>query len=100
MGYKTGIGFFNSIINQSSRENSNENLKSTIVSGRVTNINLNSNSTIFTTTNEWQGIGTIQFQPVGGPVNEQTLNSSGLNYAKPLFPQIKNYPLVNGKLSL
>ena len=95
MGYKTGIGFFNSIINQSSRENSNENLKSTIVSGRVTNINLNSNSTIFTTTNEWQGIGTIQFQPVGGPVNEQTLNSSGLNYAKPLFPQIKNYPLVN-----
>ena len=95
MGYKTGIGFFNSIINQSSRENSNENLKSTIVSGRVTNINLNSNSTIFTTTNEWQGIGTIQFQPVGGPLNEQTLNSSGLNYAKPLFPQIKNYPLVN-----
>ena len=95
MGYKTGIGFFDSIISQNSKGGSKEDLKELIISGRVTNINLNSNSTIFSTTDEWQGVGTIQFQPVGGPVNEQTLNSSGLNYAKPLFAQIKNYPLVN-----
>jgi len=95
MGYKTGISFFDSIISQSSRGDKSENIKELIVSARVTNVNLNSNSTIFSSTNEWQGMGTIQFQPVGGPVNEKTLNSSGLNYAKPLFSQIKNYPLVN-----
>ena len=96
MGYKTGISFFDSIISQNPSGNLNENdLKDKMLSARVTNISLNSNSTIFSTTNEWQGIGTIQFQPIGGPINEKALNSSGLNYAKPLFPQIKNYPLVN-----
>ena len=96
MGYKTGIGFFDSIISQNSRGNlSDDDLKEKMLSARVTNINLNSNSSIFKTTNEFQGIGTIQFQPVGGPINENELNSSGLNYAKPLFPQIKNFPLVN-----
>lgn len=95
MGYKTGIGFFDSIISQNSEGKSKDDFKNRILSARVTNISLNSNSTIFSTTDEWQGIGTIQFQTIGGPVNEQTLNSSGLSYAKPLFPQFKNYPLVN-----
>lgn len=96
MGYKTGISFFDSIISQNSRGNlGDDDLKEKMLSARVTNINLNSNSSIFKTTNEFQGIGTIQFQPVGGPINENELNSSGLNYAKPLFPQIKNFPLVN-----
>ena len=96
MGYKTGIGFFDSIISQNLSKDLNANdLKDKMLSARVTNINLNSNSSIFATANEFQGIGTIQFQPIGGPINENELNSSGLNYAKPLFPQIKNYPLVN-----
>merc|ERR1712078_351019 len=30
-----------------------------------------------------------------GPTNEDTISSSKLNLAKPLFPHLKNYPLVN-----
>ena len=55
----------------------------------------NSNSTLYSQTGEWQGIGTIQFQIVDSPTSDESISSSKLNLAKPLYPQLKNYPLVN-----
>jgi hypothetical protein len=37
---------------------------------------------------EWNGVGTIYFEPLDG-------RSINVNYAYPIFPQIKMYPLVN-----
>ena len=66
-----------------------------MLAARVIDISLNSNSTLWEQTGEWQGIGSIQFQLVDGATNEDTISSSKLNLAKPLFPHLKNYPLVN-----
>ena len=66
-----------------------------VTSARVTDISLNSNSPLWEKTGEWQGIGTIQFQFIDSATTDQTLASSDLNYASPLFPDKKYYPLVN-----
>ena len=71
-------------------------LNDKMVTARVVDISLNSNSQLFNQTGQWGGIGTIQYQLVSTPtspiVSNQSLSS---NLAKPLFPQFKNYPLVN-----
>ena len=71
-------------------------LNDKMVTARVVDISLNSNSQLFNQTGQWGGIGTIQYQLVSTPtspiVSNQSLSS---NLAKPLFPQLKNYPLVN-----
>lgn len=61
---------------------------------RVKDINLNSNSELFPETGEWSGIGTINFTPVKSASNQSSGNNV-LQLATPLFPNIKNYPLVN-----
>jgi hypothetical protein len=61
---------------------------------RVKDINLNSNSELFPETGEWSGIGTINFAPVKSASNQSSGNDI-LQLATPLFPNIKNYPLVN-----
>jgi hypothetical protein len=61
---------------------------------RVTDINLNSNSDLFTETGQWSGIGTINFSEAKLP-NSEGNDSATLQLASPLFPNMKNYPLVN-----
>lgn len=66
-------------------------LNSTLFPSRVKNILLNNNSNLFDKKDGWAGIGTIQFNPVF------KANDSGNNlyFAKPLFSNIKQYPLKN-----
>ena len=61
---------------------------------RVTDVNLNSNSDLFTKTGKWSGIGTINFSEVKTP-GSTSLDDITLQLATPLFPNLKNYPLVN-----
>tara|TARA_B100000768_G_C11251269_1_gene364209 strand:- start:115 stop:1443 length:1329 start_codon:yes stop_codon:yes gene_type:complete len=61
---------------------------------RVVDINLNSNSNLFKKTGEWSGIGTINFAEAKTPGNTSVDNAT-LQLATPLFPNLKNYPLVN-----
>jgi len=97
MAVSTGIGFLTKIVSKATGR-LNESLgilKDKMLAARVIDISLNSNSTLWEQTGEWQGIGSIQFQLVDGATNEDTISSSKLNLAKPLFPHLKNYPLVN-----
>ena len=97
MPVSTGIGFLSKIVSKATGR-LNESLgilKDKMLAARVIDISLNSNSTLWEQTGEWQGIGSIQFQLIDGPTNEDTISSSKLNLAKPLFPHLKNYPLVN-----
>jgi len=55
---------------------------------RVLDIVLNNNHPRFPDVGEWNGIGTIYFEPLDG-------RSISVNYAYPIFPQIKMYPLIN-----
>jgi hypothetical protein len=55
---------------------------------RVLDIVLNNDHPRFSDVGEWNGIGTIYFEPLDG-------NSITSTYAYPIFPQIKMYPLVN-----
>jgi hypothetical protein len=61
---------------------------------RVADINLNSNSDLFTQSGKWTGIGTINFSEVKTP-GSTSLDDCTLQLASPLFPNIKSYPLVN-----
>ena len=69
-----------------------EELESQIISGRVTDIILDNTHPAFDVNERWNGIGTIFFQKV-------ETNSSGTSItnqtAKPLLPNLKNYPVVN-----
>lgn len=56
--------------------------------GRVTSIVLDETHPKFKQYGEWNGLGTIEYSPVDNPGN-------GKGTAKPLFPNIKNYPLIN-----
>jgi hypothetical protein len=55
---------------------------------RVLDIVLNNDHPKFPSVGEWNGIGTIFFEPLDG-------SAITSNYAYPIFPQIKMYPLVN-----
>lgn len=55
---------------------------------RVIDIVLNNTHPKFPDVGEWNGIGTIYFEPLDG-------RSITINYAYPIFPQIKMHPLVN-----
>ena len=86
MPVSTGIGFLSKIVSKATGR-LNESLgilKDKMLAARVIDISLNSNSTLWEQTGEWQGIGSIQFQLIDGPTNEDTISSSKLNLAKPL----------------
>jgi len=73
-----------------------DQIQAAIQSARVVDINLNSDSTMWGNVGQWSGIGTIKFQlmtSVGS--NKGDIDRAVGNLAKPLFPNIKNYPLVN-----
>lgn len=58
---------------------------------RVYDIILDNTHPKFSTYGEWNGLGTIEFKGVYSPDS----NPQSITIAKPLFPQLKNYPLVN-----
>ena len=73
-----------------------EKLKLKMQSARVTDISLNSNSGMYDTSGKWPGIGTIKFQLFNVPTKQDNVPNNNLsNIAKPLFPFLKNFPLVN-----
>ncbi len=61
---------------------------------RVTDVCLNSNSDLFKTAG-WGGIGSISFQALNDQKPESGQNRVGSTLALPMFPQFKNYPLVD-----
>jgi hypothetical protein len=64
-------------------------LNGLISEGRVTSIVLDETDyDKFLQYGEWNGLGTIEYTSVNNP-------KTGLGVAKPLFPNIKNYPLIN-----
>ena len=71
-------------------------LKDKMISARVVDISLNSDSTMWEAAGEWNGIGTIKFGNSSVPttLSNQTRNTT-TNLAKPLLASQKNYPLVN-----
>tara|TARA_R110000796_G_scaffold79601_1_gene176755 strand:+ start:4640 stop:5947 length:1308 start_codon:yes stop_codon:yes gene_type:complete len=73
-----------------------DEIKMRMQSARVVDISLNSDSTMWVGNGEWGGIGTIQFQLFDVPTQQKNSSQNkNSNIAKPLFPHIKNYPLVN-----
>lgn len=71
------------------KKSSSNNSSSTILSGRVKNILLNSSDLkFFKEVNGWAGLGTIKFK-----LTNKTLDNGSFMYAKPLFNNIKTYPL-------
>jgi len=57
---------------------------------RVKDILLNNNQKLFKKLKGWADLGTIQFKPINSSVDIDTISNS---YAKPLFTNIKQYPL-------
>lgn len=72
-------------------KNSLENL---ILVGRVIDIILNENHNQFKELGEWNSIGTIEFINTNAQSSNSAPGSSKL-FAKPLFPNQKNYPIFN-----
>lgn len=58
---------------------------------RVKNIVLTQDHPRFKELGEWNSLGAIEFEPVNNPSGQ----SNKLSVAYPLYPNIKNYPLVN-----
>ena len=65
-----------------------------VIIGRVTDICLNSNSNLFKLLG-WGGIGSISFQELTEIKPEENQNKNSSTTALPMFPQFKNYPLVD-----
>jgi hypothetical protein len=60
---------------------------------RVKHIILDNNDPNFTAFGDWNGIGTILWEPVSQPIPKDGYNIR--NFATPLFSNIKQYPLLN-----
>ncbi len=97
MAVSKGIAFLSNFVSKTANrlDNALGTLKEKVITARVIDISLNSDSTIWSDTGGWQGIGSIQFQTVDSATSKDTISSSKLNIAKPLYPYSKNYPLVN-----
>ena len=65
-----------------------------LVIGRVKDVCLNTNSQMFKSTDEYFGIGAIQWEDIKKSVNSKAKEST-YSIAKPLQPFIKEFPLVN-----
>jgi|TARA_B110000438_G_scaffold43809_2_gene43784 hypothetical protein len=96
---RQGLAYLNKSANNASDDSATssaiQKLQQQFQVGRVADISLNTNSKLFKDAGEWGGIGTIQFQLLDDPSPTSNLNKSVTNYAKPLYPQFQNYPLVN-----
>ncbi len=90
----TGLAYLNRALTGGSNDSSVaiNDLKDNLVVARVIDISLNTNSKLFKTTGGFGAIGTIKYEILDQPIAN---NDDPSNVAKPLFPQFKNFPLVN-----
>ena len=76
---------------QSDVKNLVDSLGLKVISARVTDIILDENHPSFNNYGQWSSIGTIFFEPV----EVAGLTTSTKPVARPLLPNIKNYPVIN-----
>ena len=68
-----------------------EDVKDKLITARVVDISLNTDSALWDKTGMWNGIGTISFQLMDVPSTISSINQSKVNnIAKPLLPQLNN----------
>lgn len=72
------------------KSSTNSNSSSPIFPARVKSILLNDDSPLFKKTKGWADLGLISFKPLYSVVDK---NNESEFYAKPLFSNIKNYPI-------
>ena len=63
-----------------------------IIAARVKHIILTKDDVNFSNFGEWNGIGTIFWEPITQPINKSGYDVT--LFASPLFPNIKHYPLL------
>lgn len=68
-------------------------LEKFIITGRVLDIILDNQHPKFEELGEWSSIGTIEFVNVDN--NGDIIKGSSKTYAKPIFPNFRNYPIFN-----
>lgn len=92
---KTGIAYLGQSLNSggdiSNLVTSIEELNLKVIPARVTDIVLDETHPKFTEYGGWNGIGTVNFEPINTPASKSTTKP----IAKPFFPQFKSFPLVN-----
>ena len=91
---KTGIAQLLSVGGNNPLTDSSFEKSEEVIIARVSDISLNSNSQLFSSTGGWSGIGTINFVKMKSSTSTE-IQQNTLSLATPLFPNIKNYPLVN-----
>lgn len=100
MGGKFGFSSLNNNLNNNQNTLSTnlgttkENLENLILVGRVIDLILDDKHPSFKELGEWTALGTIEFINTNIQSNISTPGSSKL-YAKPLFSNVKNYPIFN-----
>lgn len=93
---KTGLAYLGQSLNSggdiSNLVTSIEELNLKVIPARVTDIVLDeTNKEKFQKYGGWNGIGTINFEPINTPASKSITKP----IAKPFFPQFKSFPLVN-----
>ena len=90
----TGLAYLNRTLTGGSNNSGStiEGLKDNLIVARVIDISLNTNSKLFKQ-GGWGAIGTIKYEILDQP--SAVIGENKSNTAKPLYPQFKNFPLVN-----
>ena len=92
---KTGIAYLGQSLNSggdiSNLVTSIEELNLKVIPARITDIVLDETHPKFTEYGGWNGIGTVNFEPINTPASKSTTKP----IAKPFYPQFKSFPLVN-----
>lgn len=97
---ESSVRINNPNINNGNIQNIFRSIDNTITTGRVVDIVLTPNHNKFKDVGGWNGLGTIIYEDnlqKGIPQNPLVNSPTDLlnNFARPLFPNIKNYPLIN-----
>jgi hypothetical protein len=81
----------NAFVNNQTNQQSGIAIQPQLAPVRVKSIVLTSDHYRFKELGEWNSLGAIEFEPVSNPSGQ----SNKLSIAYPLYPNAKNYPLVN-----
>jgi len=81
----------NSFVNNQSTQGQGTNAQPQFIPVRVKSIILNEEHPKFKDLGEWNSLGAIEFEYVSTPSGP----SNKLSVAYPLYPNVKNYPLIN-----
>ena len=93
MATKYGFEAFNNTININNENSISQalaSLQGQITAVRVKSIILDASHPRFKELGEWNALGVIEYQQVDNP-----LESPQYSTAAPLYPNLKNYPLIN-----